>query len=299
MTVNQVNVTGTTPADFAAGVQAAKAADIAIVITGTTSSEGSDRTSISPSYNQDELIREVAAANPKTIVVLNDNSSAVVDSWLNSAGAVLEAWFPGGESGNILGDLIFGLANPSGKLPVTFPSQNDAWPASAPNQFPGVQVDGEPTVVYSEGLFMGYRWYDQNNVKPTFHFGFGLSYTLFKVADLNVSQGSANHRSPITIQLSAQNTGKAYGAEVPQIYVRMPGGIDEPPKRLVGFQKVWLNPGEKKTVSIVIDPDASNHPFDIWDKASSKWRTPSGTYQVLVGTSSDDNDLVFAGTVNF
>ncbi|KMY85246.1 Beta-glucosidase [Candidatus Paraburkholderia calva] len=135
--VNQVNVTGTTPADFAAGVQAAKAADIAIIITGTTSSEGSDRTSTSLSYKQDELIREVAAANLKTIVVLNDNSSAVVDSLLNLAGAVLETWFPGGESGNILGDLIFGLANPSGKLPVTFPPQNNTWPASAPNQFPG------------------------------------------------------------------------------------------------------------------------------------------------------------------
>ncbi len=297
--VNQIVVTGTAPADFAAAVQAAKAADVAIVITGTTSSEGSDRASISPSYNQDELIREVGAANPRTIVVLNDNASAVVDSWINAAAAVLEVWFPGGESGNILGDLIFGLANPSGKLPVTFPAQNNAWPASAPNQFPGIQVNGNPTVVYSEGSNIGYRWYDQNNVKPAFHFGFGLSYTSFKVTDLGVSPGAANSRSPVVVHLSVENTGKIYGAEVAQIYLKMPGGTDEPPKRLVGFQKVWLNPGEKKSISVVVDPNASNHPFDIWDKASGKWKTPSGTYQVLVGTSSDDNDLVFAGAVNF
>jgi beta-glucosidase len=276
--------------NLAAAVDAAKQADVVIVLAGTIAEEGADRPSIGLSNNQDTIISAAAAANPRTAVVMKDNASALMP-WVDQVPAVLETWFPGQEDGNIVANLLFGVANPSGKLPVTFPKNAGDWPANTPAQYPGVTVNGVPTVTYSEGLQIGYRWYDAQNVKPLFAFGHGLSYTSFSLSGLQVSPQSSDGTKPITVSVDVQNSGKVAGAEVPQVYLSLPAGLGLPPKRLVGFQKVMLAPGEKKTVQIVIDPNAASHPLATWDTASQQWKTVNGQVQVLVGNASDSLSL--------
>ena len=281
--------------NLADAVSAAKAADVVIVLAGTIAEEGADRTSIALSNNQDAIVTAVAAANPRTAVVLKDNASALLP-WIDQVPAVLETWFPGQEDGNIAAELLFGVASPSGKLPVTFPKKDGDWPANTPAQFPGINVNGVPTVTYSEGLDIGYRWYDAQNVAPLFPFGYGLSYTTFDVSNLQVTPQASDGTQMITVQVVVENTGKVYGAEVPQVYFGLPASSGQPPKRLVGFEKVWLNPGEKKTVQILIDPNAANHPLGVWNSNSQQWEIANGQYQVLVGTSS--RNLKLNGAIN-
>jgi beta-glucosidase len=276
--------------NLAAAVAAAKQADVVIVLAGTIAEEGADRPSIELSNNQDAIISSVAAANPRTAVVLKDNASALMP-WIDQVPAVLETWFPGQEDGNIVGDLVFGIANPSGKLPVTFPKNAGDWPANTPAQYPGVNVNGVPTVTYSEGLQIGYRWYDAQNIKPLFAFGHGLSYTSFKLSGLQANPQTSDGTRPITVQVDVESSGKVAGAEVVQVYLSLPAGLGQPPKRLVGFQKVLLGPGEKKSVQIIVDPNASSHPLGTWDTGTQQWKTASGQYQVLVGNASDNLTL--------
>ncbi|WP_458026336.1 beta-glucosidase [Paraburkholderia caledonica] len=271
-------------------IAAAKQADVVVLLAGTIAEEGADRPSIALSNNQDAIVSAVAAANPRTVVVMKDNASALMP-WIDQVPAVLETWFPGQEDGNIVADLLFGIANPSGKLPVTFPKNAGDWPANTPAQFPGVTVNGVPTVTYSEGLQVGYRWYDAQNVKPLFAFGHGLSYTTFKLSSLQVTPQATDGKKPVTVQVDVENTGTVTGAEVPQVYLSLPAGIGQPPKRLVGFQKVQLAPGEKKTVQITIDPTSSSHPLGAWDTASQQWKNAAGQFQVLVGNGSDSLSL--------
>jgi beta-glucosidase len=275
--------------NLADAVAAAKNADVVIVLAGTIAEEGADRTSIAMSNNQDAIVTAVAAANPRTAVVLKDNASVLMP-WVDKVPAILETWFPGQEDGNIAAELVFGIANPSGKLPVTFPKNDGDWPANTPAQYPGVSVNGVPTVTYSEGLNIGYRWYDARNVKPLFPFGYGLSYTTFALSNLQVTPQASDGTKPITVQVVVENTGKTYGAEVPQVYVGLPAA-GQPPKRLVAFEKVWLNPGEKKTVQLTIDPASASHPLSTWDSNAQQWTTASGQYQVLVGNSSQNPAL--------
>ncbi|MBN3790956.1 glycoside hydrolase family 3 C-terminal domain-containing protein [Burkholderia sp. Ac-20353] len=279
--------------NLADAVTAAKAADVVIVLAGTIAEEGADRTSIALSNNQDAIAAAIAAANPRTAVVMKDNASSLMP-WIDSVPAVLETWFPGQEDGNIAAELLFGIATPSGKLPVTFPKNAGDWPANTPAQYPGVNVNGVPTVTYSEGLDIGYRWYDAQNVKPLFPFGYGLSYTTFALSNLQVAPQASDGTVPITVQVDVENTGKARGAEVPQVYLSLPAGLGQPPKRLVAFQKVWLNPGEKQTVKLTIDPNATSHPLGAWDTHAQQWTTTNGQYQVLVGNSSQNPALVSA-----
>ncbi|MGU7775779.1 beta-glucosidase [Burkholderia sp. MR1-5-21] len=280
--------------NLADAVNAAKAADVVIVLAGTIAEEGADRTSIALSNNQDAIISAIAAANPRTAVVMKDNASSLMP-WIDTVPAVLETWFPGQEDGNIAADLLFGIATPSGKLPVTFPKNAGDWPANTPAQYPGVNVDGVPTVTYSEGLNIGYRWYDAQNVKPLFPFGYGLSYTTFALSNLQVAPQSSNGTVPITVQVDVTNTGKTRGAEVPQVYVSLPASLGQPPKRLVAFKKVWLNPGEKQTVKLTIDPNATSHPLGTWDTHAQQWTTANGQYGILVGNSSQNPAL--AGSI--
>ena len=301
-------------ANLGAAVAAAGAADVAIVLAGTIAEEGQDRESIALEKGQDSIIAAIAAANPRTIVVLKDNASSLTP-WIDAVPAVLEAWFPGQEDGAIVARLLFGLATPSGKLPVTFPMREADLPANTPRRWPGVDTSGAavrvvggggfgrsaPTIVeYSEALQIGYRWFDANRVAPRFPFGYGLSYTTFGLSNLVVSPRSSNGAGPITVRVTVANTGRRRGAEVPQVYVTFPDGAGEPPKRLVAFEKVWLEPGQRKIVSMVIDPAAAHHPLGAWDEAAKRWRVPPGRYVITVGSSSRDSaalsDSVTIGT---
>jgi len=292
-------------------VAAAAAADAVVIMAGTLAEEGKDRLGISldagdyvnttDSYinqNQTAMITAVAAANPgRTALVLKDNASALLP-FIDPIPAVLEVWFPGQEDGNIVARLLFGVVNPSGKLPVTFPMNVGEWPANTPGQYPGVMVNGRPTISYTEGLNIGYRWYDTHKVKPRFPFGHGLSYTTFEMSNITVSPQVSDGMQPITVTVDVQNTGKREGAEVAQVYLAMPAVLNQPPKRLIAFQKVALKPGEKSTVTMSIDPMASSHPLSTWNVATQRWVTSAGQYTLLVGNSSGALDLNSTITVS-
>jgi beta-glucosidase len=228
----------------------------------------------------------------KTALVLKDGAGvAMPPALLGPAGpAILEVWFPGQEDGHIVADLLFGVANPSGKLPFTFPKAGQGfldWVKTDASLFPGLRnAAGQPEVTYEEGLHIGYRWYDARGVAPAFPFGHGLSYTTFKISNLVVTPKVSDGSQPIQVQIVVENTGRRNGAEVPQVYLGLPASAGEPPKRLVGFEKVRLEPGEKKRIQITIDPGATNHPLGYWDNSSQGWAIADGEYAVYVGNSS-------------
>jgi beta-glucosidase len=280
-----LTVVNTDGGNLAQAVTAAEAADAVIVLAGAITEEGADRPDLSLPNNQDAMISAVAAANPRTVVVLKDGGPVLMP-WIDQVPAVLEAWFPGQEDGNIVARLLSGLANPSGKLPVTYPRAASDVPARTPEQYPGVPADGVPTVAYSEGLEIGYRWYDAQKIEPLFPFGHGLSYTSFSISDLDVQPKAMDGNTPVKVWCVVENTGVRRGAEVLQVYLGLPAGTGEPPKRLVAFEKVWLDPGERRGVELTIDPNASNHPLDVWDSGGQRWVTSGGDYQVFVGISA-------------
>ena len=264
----------------------AKAADIAVVMVGNKDREGRDRPNLSLPNHEDALVSAVVAANPRTIVVLK-TGGAVLMPWLDEVPAVLEAWYPGEEDGNAVADLLFGDANPSGKLPLTFPESEDEVPASTLEQYPGVNGNA----VYSEKLLVGYRWYDAKNVQPLFPFGYGLSYTTFNVDNLSVSRFS--EQNGVRVSCDVKNTGPRAGAEVVQVYVTAPPDADEPPRQLKGFAKVNLKPGQTRRVTLTLDGRA----FSVWDSTAGRWVLAPGQHQVLVGTSSRDLPLHATVTV--
>lgn len=228
----------------------------------------------------------------KTALVLKDNAGIAVNPALLGPGgpAILEVWFPGQEDGHIVADLLFGVVNPSGKLPFTFPKAGQGfmdWVKTDASLFPGVMnAAGRPEVTYKEGLNIGYRWYDAQGVAPAFPFGHGLSYTTFNISNLEVTPRVSDGSHPIKVQFFVENIGSRAGAEVPQVYLGLPTPLGEPPKRLVGFEKVQLVPGEKKRIQVTLDPSASNHPLGHWDTDAQAWAIADGEYKVYVGNSS-------------
>jgi beta-glucosidase len=214
----------------------------------------------------------VAAANANTVVVVN-SGSAVTMPWAGTVRAILESWYPGQEYGDALAALLFGDANPSGKLPVTFPKSLADVPAQTAAQWPG--QDGK--VHYSEGIDVGYRWYDRHGLQPLFPFGHGLSYTTFAYANLSVTKPGKSGK--VTVSFDLVNSGKREGAEVAQVYVALPAATGEPPKSLRGFAKVALKPGETKRVAISLGLRS----FQFWNGG---WQMALG--KVLVGSSSRD-----------
>jgi beta-glucosidase len=253
----------------------------------------------------------------KSVLVLKDNAGVSMPASLVGAKgpAILEAWFPGQEDGNIVADVLFGKTNPSGKLPVTFPLAGNGFLDKIETaQFPGlISADGkQQTVTYSERLAVGYRWYDSNaggncaekagkNPCVAFPFGHGLSYTSFSVGKPSLTVNAAGDSWTATARVT--NSGKRAGAEVVQVYLQLPTsanavGAKQPPRRLIGFQKIELAAGASGDVRIVIDPAASNHPLSVWDEAQRKWVTPEGSYTVWLGSSSSPRDLVRAGTIS-
>ena len=261
--------------------------DIAIVCVGQQTSEGSDRASLSLPNGQDALVSAVAAANPHTVVVIY-SSSATLMPWASQVAAVLFAWYPGQENGNALAQVLFGDVNPSGKLPITIPAAGNQVCAGTPAQFPGLLGH----VAYSEGLQVGYRWYDANNIAPLFPFGFGLSYTTFGYSNLTVSAASPSGQVQVGFDLT--NIGTLAGAEVAELYLGFPAADGEPPKLLKGFRKIALAPGQTQHVTFNLDwEDLAN-----WDATARGWIVTPGTFQVMVGASSRDIRLTGAISVD-
>ena len=293
---------------FDDGTNAASAAalaassDVAIVFVSQWASEGMDLPSLNftdvihaTPVDQDALVGAVAKANPHTVVVM-ENGGAQVMPWLNQVSAVLEAWYPGQRGGQAIANILFGTVNPSGKLPVTFPAGINDLP------HPSIAGPGDSNtpfaVDYSEGLLVGYKWYDAKNITPRFPFGFGLSYTTFLFSNVKLVDNLASGNPNFQVIVDVVNTGAAAGAEVAQVYVEFPANIGEPPKRLAGWQKVILQPGARQQVTVEVDENDSSHPLSIWDVNSNSWRTPPGDYAVYVGNSSSRTSLTLAGTLH-
>jgi len=263
-------------------------------------------TNLAANSNTVAMIKGVMAATSttakamtaKTVLVLKDNAGVSMDAALvGTAGpAILEAWFPGQEDGNIVANALFGVTNPSGKLPVTFPLAGQSFMEQVtPNQFPGVPNSANvPVVSYDEKLNIGYRWYNSKNITPAFPFGHGLSYSTFSIASTLTTPTASDPK--YHVQATVTNTGQTAGSEVVQVYVNVPSDayLPQPPKRLIGFQKVALAKGESKQVTITIDPDASNHPLGIWNKTAQKFVIPSGLFTIYAGNSS--GSLTTVGT---
>jgi beta-glucosidase len=282
---------------ISSAVSIAQNADVAIVMVGDNETEGTDNP-ISLSGTQDSLVESIVAANPNTIVVMK-SGTAVLMPWANSVPAILQAWYPGEEDGNAVAAVLFGDVNPSGKLPLTFPLQLADLPTNTPAQYPGVVVNGVNTATYSEGIFVGYRHYDQANITPLFPFGFGLSYTTFSFQNLAVTPATfsftTNPTQTVTVTLSVTNTGSVSGAEVVQLYLGIPStAVPEPPKSLQAFQKITLQPGQTLPVQLTLNQRS----FSYWDILSNSWKVVPGTYQIMVGNSSRNILLQSQITIN-
>jgi len=280
----------------------AKSSDVAIVFVSQWASEGMDLPSLNftdvihaTPINQDALISAVAAANPHTIVVM-ENGGPQLMPWLNQVSAVLEAWYPGLRGGEAIANLLFGSVNPSGKLPVTFPASVNDLPhpaiAAPPDSSTPFPVD------YSEGFLVGYKWYDARNITALFPFGFGLSYTTFSFSNVALVNNLASGNPNFQVTFDLANTGTVAGAEVAQVYVGFPANTGEPPKRLSGWQKVPLQPGQQQHVTVEVDANDSSHPLSWWDVNTNSWQTAAGDYAVYLGNSSSQASLILAGTLH-
>lgn len=298
-------------------VTLAKIADVAIVMVGDRETEGRDH-SLSLEGNQDQLIDAVAAANPHTIVVLK-TGSAILMPWADKVPAILEAWYPGEEDGNAVAAVLFGDVNPSGKLPLTFPKQLSDLAASTPEQYPGIsnivwETRADDTgalkqytktnyvVNYSEGIFVGYRHYDADNIEPLFPFGYGLSYTTFSYTNLAITV----HKKPaktiyiknstdtfskpvVDVDFDIANTGSRAGEEIVELYVGLPSvtGVPQPPLQLKHFAKVPLQPGQAAHIRFELDGKS----LACWDDDNYAWTILPGTYHIMVGSSSRNTPL--------
>lgn len=262
--------------------RAAAGADLAVVVAGTNAdweSEGHDQASFALPGDQDELIRRVAAANPRTIVVLNAGSPVAMP-WADDVGAVLQVWFPGYEGANALVDVLVGDVEPSGRLPCTVPLRLEDCPAlaDAPRSYPG--LDGQ--VHYAEGVLFGHRGYDAAGTDVRFPFGHGLGYTTWAYGETSATVAT---EGDIEVLVALTNTGARQGTEVVQVYAEAPEGpLVRPPRQLVGWTKVTLAAGEQRPVRVAVDPRA----LEVWDEATGGWITPPGTYRLHVGRSSRD-----------
>jgi len=273
--------------------EAAAKADVAIVVGGWThgynysvwtdnayDAEDTDKPDMQMPFGQNELIKAVLKANPKTVIVLMGGGPIDMMQWEQSAKAIVQAWYPGSEGGNALANILFGKANPSGKLPMTFPKKLEDVPAHKLGQFPGDSVN----VYYNDDIYVGYRYYDTYKVDPLFAFGHGLSYTSFQYSNVKVSKSTGN----ATVSFTIKNTGKRGGAEVAQVYVAQEKTVlPRPEKELKGFEKVFLNPGQQKTVTITLNEDA----FKYYDDVQHKWRADAGVFELLIGGASDNISL--------
>jgi beta-glucosidase len=288
---SSATVTKLTVADDLSNLDAAKDAarnaDVVVLMAGLVATEGADQADANMLGDQNRMLDELLSINPTTVVVLKD-SNPVLMPWIDKAPSVLEVWNQGAEDGHVVADLLLGVVNPAGKVPTSYPrSESDTLYAGNPERYPGTdEGDGYPVIRYSEGLQVGYRWFQAQNIEPLFGFGYGLSYTTFDIGDVTVTATDVANK-PVTVTATVINTGAVPGAEVVQVYLGVPVA-GQPPKRLVGFQKVFLEPGASKPVTITIDPAATNHPFSVWDYGAQGFVIKPGNYTVYVGNSADD-----------
>jgi beta-glucosidase len=271
--------------DFAAAAKLAAASDVAVVFANQWTAEGADLPNLSLPDNQDQLIEQVAAANPHTIVVL-ETGDPVLMPWLDRVSAVLEAWFPGQRGGEAIGNVLFGAVNPSGKLPITFPQSESQLPRPRFQEAP--PGGGYFDINYTEGLKVGYKWYEANKIQPLFAFGHGLSYTRFSFSGLDVTPALPDGSRSVRVSFDLRNSGSRDGAEIAQVYLGFPVSAGEPPKRLVGWAKVQLAPGKTERVTVNLDPNSPSHPFSFWNVDVDRWDIANGVYTVYVGDSSED-----------
>lgn len=264
--------------DPAAAAQAAAGADAVLVFAQQWVGEALDAVSLSLPDNQDALIASVAKANPKTVVVL-ETSGPVLMPWVDQAAGIVQAWYPGTAGGEAIARVLFGEVNPSGHLPATFPASE--------SQLPRPKLDGDPkneavrfAVNYHEGAAVGYKWFDLKGLKPLFPFGHGLSYTQFTYSGLAASQKDGK----LSVRFKITNTGAVKGKDVPQLYVAPLNAKWEAPKRLAGWDKVDLAPGESKEVSVTVDPRL----LGMYDSRSKTWRIAKGGYKVLLAQDAAD-----------
>jgi beta-glucosidase len=268
-----VTVTYNDGSNQSAAVTAAQAAKVAVIFADYTESEGYDLSSIDLGTTEDNLIGAVGAANPNTIVVLN-TGSAVTMPWLGSVAGVLEQWYPGEVDGTAIAAILFGSVDPSGHLPVTFPTSLSQVSASTAQEFPG--ANGQ--VAYNEGIDVGYRWYQANNLTPSFPFGFGLSYTTFSFSNLAITGFSSSNVA--TVSATVTNTGAVAGSDVAQLYIGDPSSTGEPPWQLKGFDRVSLDPHASTTATFSVPV----HDLAYWD--NNGWAAPAGSYAIGVGDAS-------------
>jgi beta-glucosidase len=261
-------------------VEAASSVDVAVVVVGRYSkleSESFDVKTMDLPAGQDELVEAVEKANPRTIVVLNSGNPVTMGKWIDTTPALLEMWYGGQEAGHALAAILFGQANPSGKLPVTFPKRFEDSPAYG--HYPGENLH----VDYAEGIYVGYRYYDTKKIEPQFQFGFGLSYTTFAYSGISVTPLVGKTKAEVS--LSVRNTGTRTGAEVVQLYIHDGHSkIDRPEHELKGFQRVELKPGEEKKATFLL----GRQDLSYWSSEKKAWIADPGTFEVQVGASSRD-----------
>lgn len=264
----------------AAAAALARSAKAAIVVVRDYAGEGEDKQTLRLPNGQAELIRQVAAANPRTIVVMTTGSPMQTSDWESGVPAVLQAWYGGQEQGNAVASILFGDVNPSGKLPVTAPVDDTKTLVTAPERFPVDRLDSQ----FTEGIFVGYRGYEQFSITPQYPFGHGLSYTTFDYSNLRIT--------PTSVTLTVRNSGQVAGSEIVQVYAgALPAPVPTAPKSLAGFARVPLQPGQSQDVTIALDPQSLSY----WDVNSKKWVRPAGNVPILVGASS--TDIRLRGTV--
>ena len=282
--------------DVSSAAALAKTADVAIMFAYQWESEGMDLDSLSLSGNQNDLIERVAAANPHTIVVLETGGPATMP-WADQVSGILEAWYAGSSGARAVANVLFGDVNPSAKLPITFPKSDADLPHTSIVKPPEASTtkDGDPDawkkiaaglpafqITYDEGLKVGYKWYEAEHKQVLFPFGFGLSYTTYAYSNLNVTSGKN-----IRVNFTVTNTGNRAGAEIAQVYAALPAAAGEPPKRLVGWSKVKLNPGESREVTVEVDQQY----LSVFNVDQNTWQLIPGDYEFLVGDSSQSLPL--------
>jgi len=285
---------------IAEAIEKAKTADYVIMFGGLNKSdfqdcEGHDRKQFELPYNQDKLIEALAKTN-KNFVYVNISGNAVAMPWKEKVAGIVQGWFIGSESGEALASILTGDANPCGKLPFTWVNSLNEVGAHALNTYPGTWrkeggtntkgniIDEE----YKEGIYVGYRWTDKEHIKPTFAFGHGQSYTQFAISNLRSDKSDLTQDDTIAFTVNVKNTGKRAGSEVVQLYIHdVKSSVDRPKKELKGFQKVYLQPGENKDVTITINKEA----LSFYDESSSSWKAEAGKFEALVGNASDNLKL--------
>jgi len=269
-------------------VALAAGSDAAVVVVGYSSkleSEGFDRASLSLPAGQDELVQAVAGVNKNTVVVVAAGAPVSMSPWIGTVPAVLYAWYGGQEVGHAVGDLLFGIAVPSGKSPVTFPRRIED--STAYGHYPGQDLHVE----YGEGIFVGYRGFDRRKVEPLFPFGHGLSYTTFEYSGLKVSTPTVKAGDTLEISMQVRNSGTRAGAEVVQLYLRdVEASLPRPEKELKGFRRVVLQPGQAATLTFTLDKAA----LSFFDPRKRDWVAEAGAFEVLIGASSRDIRLTAA-----